>query len=465
MVESDFNEEDLKESLVLKIRKAMKISIFEGASYTGFFLLSQGFLLTALGLYFNASEFVLSLSFALPVAFQFFQLVTPFVLDKVRSRKRVVVISSLISRLPWVVLAVAVAVGLRDAKLFLYMFMVSQLALTFAGNAWNSWIRDLVPEDLRGRFFGIRNLASSFITIFAILLYSKMLDVVVEPYNYLLVITTGLIFGFTSLALLTAQYEPPPRVYGALAGLRSCIKDVNFLKFTLYAILWNFAIYISAPYFTLYQIRFLKLNYSVIGFYTMLSGAIAIPAYYFWGVTVDKFGSKTAAQIGIFTVAWLPIVWIFMERSTMRLLLPLDAVIAGVGWAAVNLAVFSLVFEVAGFHSSAYFALFFASVSVGSVTGSILGGYLGEVLVDRRFSFFGLNVEGIKLMFLASTIFRFLALFALLSVKTKKYEKPKVVIQAAATAIGRRILAVPRYAGQAMQSGITKVRARVKRSG
>jgi len=465
VVESDFNEEDLKEGLDPKIRKAMNISVFEGASYAGFFLLSQGFLLTALGLYFNASEFVLSLSFALPVAFQFFQLVTPFILDRVRSRKKVVVISSLISRLPWVVLAVAAAVGLRDAKLFLYMFMVSQLALTFAGNAWNSWIRDLVPEDLRGRFFGTRNLASSLLTIFATLLYSKMLDVVVEPYNYLLVITTGLIFGFTSLVLLTVQYEPPSRVYGALAGLRSCMKDVNFLKFMLYAILWNFAIYISAPYFTLYQIRFLKLSYSVIGSYAMLSGAISIPAYYLWGVMVDKFGSKAVAQIGTFTVAWLPIVWIFMERSTMRYLLPVDAVTAGVGWAAVNLAVFSLAFEVAGFHSSAYFSLFFASVSIGSVTGSILGGYLGEILVDRRFSFLGFDVEGIKFMFLVSTVLRFLALLGLQGVKTKKYEKPRVVIQAAAAAIGRRILTVPRYAGQAVQSGITKARARVKRSG
>lgn len=465
MADFETNNGELEETpLDPQIRKAINVSIFEGAFYTGFFLLSQGFLLTSLGLYFNASELILSLAFALPVAFQFFQLFTPFILDRIKSRKKIVVVSSLISRLPWIVLAVAVSIGLRDAKLFLYMFMISQIALTFAGNAWNSWIRDLVPENLRGRFFGIRNLGSSLVTIFATLLYSNILDAVVEPYNYLLVISIGLIFGFLSLGLLTIQYEPPSRVFGALAGLKACLKDANFRKFMFYAFLWNFAIYVSAPYFTLYQIRFLKLSYSIIGFYSILSGAVALPAYYIWGTTVDKYGSKVVAQIGIFTVSWLPFLWLFMAESTMRSLLPIDAITAGIGWAAVNLAVFSLAFEVAGFHSSAYFSLFFSSVAFGSIAGSLAGGYLGEIFVDKHFSFIGFDFEGIKLMFLTSGTLRIASLFVLRKVKVRKYEKPRIVVQAVLAAVGRKMIAVPRYAGQAVQSGIKKAREREKRS-
>ena len=29
--------------------------------------------------------------------------------------------------------------------------------MTIAGTVWTSWITDLVPEERRGRFFGLRN--------------------------------------------------------------------------------------------------------------------------------------------------------------------------------------------------------------------------------------------------------------------------------------------------------------------
>ncbi|MCD6462242.1 MAG: MFS transporter [Thermotogae bacterium] len=429
-------------------KRSILLSIFEGGAYTGFFLISQGFFLTSLALYFRLSELALSIVFAIPSAVQLLQLFTPFVIDKVRSRKKIVIFSSICSRLPWAILLALVLMKFRTPSLFILLFAASQVALTFAGNAWNSWIKDLVPDETRGRYFGIRNLFSGTITILLTYVYSQALDGFPAPYNHAAIITLALIFGSVSILLLSRQYEPPHKFFGALAGLGACLKDERFRKFLLFTFVWNSCVYFSAPYFSLYQIEFLKLPYTRIGFYAIIIGVVSIPAYYFWGILTDRFGAKTITYMGIATVAVLPGLWVFMAPSNMYRLLLVDALIAGVGWAAINLALYSLAFEVAGFNSAAYFSLFYASTSLGSMAGSVAGGMLGKVLINSNFRIFGCEFEGIKFIFLLAFFMRLSVLYLLGKVEPVRYFKPRMVLGTVLTVVGRRLATLPRDSAQ-----------------
>src|SRR3978361_354424 len=104
----------------------------------------------------GASNFEIGVLAALPTFTNIFQLLSIWLVGKFNNRRLVAVGCALLARIPLLViglltLTATAKVGLLMSFLFFYYAFGS-----IAGPSWNSWMKDLVPEDQRGSYFARR---------------------------------------------------------------------------------------------------------------------------------------------------------------------------------------------------------------------------------------------------------------------------------------------------------------------
>jgi MFS family permease len=146
------------------VQRGLRLSIVEGALSNIHVSVTTGAFLTGFALLLGASDFELGVIGALPFIGQLFQFVGAYLEEQLSERRRLVVLTAGVSRALWALFAALPFLGgLGGARLpiFLVVLAISQALIGVAGNAWTSWMSDLVPPRQRGRYFGARNTITS----------------------------------------------------------------------------------------------------------------------------------------------------------------------------------------------------------------------------------------------------------------------------------------------------------------
>lgn len=88
-------------------------------------------------------------------------LIQPFavdLIDRLRQRKRIILLTVVLQALIWLPLfGLPLLLRTRAVPLLILLFTAYFLLSRFTGPAWISWMGDLVPEKVRGEYFGHRN--------------------------------------------------------------------------------------------------------------------------------------------------------------------------------------------------------------------------------------------------------------------------------------------------------------------
>jgi len=155
---------------------------------------------------------------------------------------------------------------------------------------------------------------------------------------------------------------------------------------------------------------------------------ISMLFYFVWGRLSDKLGNKTIMVLGISFVSITPFIWILMNEQHWPYGLVFDAVISGIGWAAVNISMLIFPMEAAKRISPMYFAVYGFFGGLGGLIGSFSGGYLASFF--NKFDFYVANyhIFGLQIYFLIEGFLRILAIPIFASVKTKKYVSPRIFV-------------------------------------
>jgi hypothetical protein len=142
-------------------RRGLAFTLYDGICSQILGVLTGGALLVAFALLLGASNAVIGLIAAVGPLAQIFQLPAILLVERSRLRKRLVVLTAAASRLSWIFVA-ALPWFLPAAwriPLFLLSLGVYFALAAIAGCAFNSWMRDLVPDRIAGRYFGRRRRA------------------------------------------------------------------------------------------------------------------------------------------------------------------------------------------------------------------------------------------------------------------------------------------------------------------
>ena len=163
-----------------EIKKTMKLSIKEGVAYSISIGAGNNYI-TPYALSFNATNGQIAMLSSIPnLLNSIFQMFTPKLMNKY-SRKKIVVSSVFIQALLWIPIIFLSLLYLKYKTISVpYMLIILVTLYTimnsFISPAWRSWISDIIPDNIRGFFFGMRSKFATIAEITTMIIAGFILD-------------------------------------------------------------------------------------------------------------------------------------------------------------------------------------------------------------------------------------------------------------------------------------------------
>jgi len=365
--------------------------------------LTLGTFLTAFALQLGASNLFIGLLAAAPYLANFGQLAGVYLVETVRNRRLVAIVAGLCSRplllvLPFAALIHDTRIGLT---MIFFIILVRYCIGAMLGVAWNSMVRDLIPEDQRGQFFGGRMRVMMAIGMVAGLAAGAFVDKwpsftpFDEKWAYACLFVVAGLCGTAALWPLSRVAEPrmapavePPRLAQILKKL---FQDVNFRNLMLFLASWNFAVNLAAPFFTVHMFQRLDLNVFTVTALATTSQLANIAVLSVVGRLTDRFSSKSVMAVSAPLFLLCIFAWVFTTRpndlSTTLVLLGCIHVATGIATAGVTIASTTIAMRLApSEHATAYLTANGLLSSLSAGIAPVIGGLTADFFIDKRIS-------------------------------------------------------------------------------
>jgi len=292
-----------------QVKSGLRYVIKDGIASQSMGILTGGAFLVAFAVKLGASNLVIGLLAAIGPLSQLLQLPSIFLVEKIRNRRAIVVIAAALSRICWLLIALIPFVF--GAKIGLFVLLVSMTAAStlgaVSGCSWNSWMRDLIPQNILGSFFSKRMRIATGVGIVLSIVAAIYLDFwkkILPNYElqgYSILFLLGVVAG--ALGLYYLAKTPEKRMPVAeervkiLRLLISPFKDENFRKLMAFMCSWNFAVNLAGPFFMVYMLRRLGLSMSWIIGLSIVSQVMNFAFLKIWGKFTDRFSNKSVIAI------------------------------------------------------------------------------------------------------------------------------------------------------------------------
>jgi MFS family permease len=423
-----------------EIRRSLVASSIDGVFAAIYSNLTSGVLLSNFLVDLRANAFEIGLLAAIPMVANIVQPLGAWWGARARSRRDYCSSVNIPARCVWVLLAIGIALYSRhlldDRATILWTMAVVSISHLLAGlgsATWLSWMADLVPGKLRGRYFGIRNTAANLTSLIVVaiagfwvanyprgeieayeiaLAIAIVAGIVSMVYQWQMVdigssqpaIATDDNFKVNSISTAATTVISVPENASAIATL---LKDRHFLGFTICFSAWMFALNLSAPFFNLYLLQDLEIDVGWVTLYNSLTSAANLALLIPFGRWSDRIGTRIPLVVMGLVMAVLPLLWLGVGKDTFSLWLslPLLFILNGGASAAIDLCINNLQIEIAhDRHQAQYFGINAALGGISGFLGTCLGGILANLDV----------LGGLTGLFVISSILRLLSLLPLL---------------------------------------------------
>jgi len=361
------------------------------------------------------------------------------------------------SRLLWVPILLIPLLFLNRGVTFLMQWLfVAALIGAVAGPAWNSLIRDIVPQDTMGRLFSTRMVLGTAFALSLTLAGGYFVDYWRDwfpnqaLYAYSILFAAGLLFGLAGLLAVGRLPEPtmPAADQGPLRDLLlGPLKDRNFRGVLRYIAFWNFALNLAGPFFIVYLLDRIRLPLSMVTMLVVTSQATNLVFLRIWGKLADRYSNKSVLRVSgpMFLLAIL--LWTFTtlpdrHALTVPLLFAIH-VLSGMSAAGVSLATANIALKLSPQGQAHSYMTVYGLA--GAVTGAIapmLGGVFADFFATRELSIqlnwaqadqavsvYALNLKALDFLFLLTFILGLLSLRFLGKVAEQGEVSEKVVRQ------------------------------------
>lgn len=269
--------------------------------------------------------------------------------------------------------------------------------------AWNSMMGDIVPEDIRGRYFGKRTSVITLVMVLSTVLAGKILSTCESNNNLWLgfgmLFSAAMIFrAFSAIALggyYDTPFNPPKAGYFSFWEFIRRTPRSNFVKFTFAVALMNGATTISAPFFSVYMLRDMHWTQDK---FAVMQATMLLSQYVFlrwWGVVCDRNGNRSVIAATSILIPFLPILW--ASFTNYHFLLAIQ-VASGALWSGFNLATANFMFDSVT-PEKRHRAFSYFNVINGTfvfVGGSLVGTFLADNLPSA------FKIGGMHIAFLSS---------------------------------------------------------------
>jgi len=263
-----------------------------------------------------------------------------------------------------------------------------QITIGIIAPVWNSLVGDIVPQEVRGEFFGYRNKGISIAVFIAVVVGGQLIHLCSgwqrPEYGFAIAFALAAAARWCAGQVFTRVDDPPLHVPEeskfTFWQFISRARHSNFVKFVIFVSSMNFAVALSGPYFAMYMLNDLGLTYLE---YTCVVAAAVLVQFVVmrsWGALSDQFGNRKILRICGWLVAFNPWMWLLSDHFAFLILIQ---VYSGFFWSGFNLAAANFVFDAVTPAKRARCIAYQAIINGALVfIGSLLGGLLAMYVPD-----------------------------------------------------------------------------------
>jgi len=443
-----------------ELNRALRLVVLDGACSQIMGTLTTGAILVGFALLIDASNTVIGILAGLPFLSQILQIPAVHFVNRLARRRLIVVIASAVSRTFWLTLALIPWLVPPEWRVgWLLTTMVIFFSLNAIVNcAWNSWMRDLIPEQRMGFVFGRRMALAtalgavlSLIAGFSIDHFQDAEGSAAGVYSMLFLIGGG--FGLLGVLFLHLTPEPevqPEPGRSIFAVLAEPFRDLNFRKLLYFLGTWSFAVNMAAPFFSVYMLKQLHMSMTYVLALSVLSQGVNALFFRFWGRLSDRFNNKSVLGVTGFLFLLTFLIWPFTTMpGSHALTLPLLVLIhtlAGISTAGVTLCTQNIALRAAPYgRATAYLAVNALISGSAAALAPVLAGSAADFFAvrelrldlrwivngdpERSFLLQPIDLSGFDFLFVIAFFVGLYAMHRLLAVEEAGEVKEAVVVQ------------------------------------
>ena len=395
-----------------KVRDTLWISAVEGMFTVVFLSWTSGAVLTGYLIYLGAGPRILAAAASLPMLVQVFNPLQAWVASRVSNRLFYLSATATIGRGAWLLAVVLPLLGLPADWLpwiLLALLAFSSLVQSGAGLTWVNLIGDVVPEEIRGQYFGRRNALCGLVITLAGLAAGWYLDRMPAPGSFQMVLTVGLLFAAVGIFLYLQHYVPPATTVRLSLGdtLRVPLRDANFRRFLIFAVYWSAAVMLASPFVIPYFLKHLRMSFTQVAIWAAIASLCGLVLSPWWGRLADRVGHKTVLIITTFVAgSFHPLCWM-LAAPNFLFFIWLSGLMDALSWGGINTAMFNLSLASAPpRHRMAYIAVLGMATGLSGCVAGMLSGPLLEFLLRWSWSYEGYTWTGYHSLFLIAGLFR-----------------------------------------------------------
>jgi len=369
-----------------QVKKSLRNSILDGSAYSVTLGLTQNYI-TPYALTMKASTQQIGLLTSVPnFTMAAVQFAAPGLSERIGSRKGFILPMAIMHALMWLPVLLIPYMFQTQQVWWLIAFMTLSTAFDSALNpVWGSMMADLVPVQLRGRFFGLRNRITAFVSMAFSYAAGGVLQLLTGNTNlaFTIIFTGALASRLVSFYFLSKMYEPSSpatekRGHESVLKIARGLFSTNTGMFIMLCALMNFTTTIAGPFFSPYMLLDLRFSYIV---YTILNSAAGLATVGFmtwWGKRIDRAGSIKVLKITSLFVPFVAIGWALNNSLWWLIIMQ---IFSGFAWAGFQLSSGVFIFDAAPPQNrtryiALYNSLIYLGVSVGALTGGIVAPFL-----------------------------------------------------------------------------------------
>jgi MFS family permease len=310
------------------------------------------------------------------------QFAAPALSERAGSRKGFILPAVLMHALMWLPILLIPYLFQTHQVWWLIAYMTLSTASDSALNpVWGSMMADLVPTQMRGRFFGLRNRITAFVSLALAYAAGGILQLLTGNTNlaFTIIFTGAMVSRLVSFYFLSRMYEPlspatEKRGNDGVLKIARGLFSTNTGIFIIFCALINFTTTVAGPFFSPYMLLNLHFSYIVYTIVNSVAGLATVGFMTWWGKRIDRAGSIKVLKITSLFVPLIPIGWALYHSLWWLIIIQ---IFSGFAWAGFQLSSGVFILDAAPAQNrtryiALYNSLIFLGVSVGSLTGGIV---------------------------------------------------------------------------------------------
>ena len=328
------------------------------------------------------------------------------------TRIQVYSVCTLIGRLSWFAVILAVLFGEKDLIL-----IIGKIGEALSDSAYHTVLGDIAPKIARGEFFGKRLWIFAFFGIIVYLFGGFFLEWLGDGVNaFSFLFGVGAIFGLQSIREFRRIKEPEFIKDHKIRLIEFVRMSDQFKYFCVFVASFHFAYMLALPFFTVFMLKELELGYTLFVLIGAVQSITLLLSQQGLGRLTDLVGEKMLGIVSMITMICVPILYLFITVDNLWLLV-LAQVISGLGLAGVGVILGNFLLDLTPEKKRAVgIAQYGIVLAAPMAVAPLLGGWMADNLIIGGFS-------GLRLVFITSAILLCVALFCVSRIKEPRGKK------------------------------------------